>query len=41
MDSSKEGGNLHNILHVVVAVGEGAGLDKVESVVMWEGLNVD
>ncbi len=41
VDVGKEGGHLHNILHVVIAVGEGAGLDKVQSVMIWEGLNVD
>ncbi len=41
MDVGKQGGHLHNILHVVGAVGKRAGLDKVGLVVMGEGLNVD
>ncbi len=40
VDVGKEGDHLHNTLHAVVPVGEGACLDKVEVVVMRKGLNV-
>ncbi len=41
MDVGEDGGHLHNILHAVIAVRKGASLDKVELVVVWEGLSID